>query len=96
MAEHCEVLTESAKETVRSERIDDAIKQASETMLLYQLKPKQLEAVRTFMSERDTFVFLPTQLKITRSDAQLGSLKHFLVFLFVSLNINNMLYSCYP
>ena len=29
-------------------------------MNLHQLKPKQLEAIRTFMSGRDTFVALPT------------------------------------
>ena len=40
--------------------IDDSITRALEAMSLNPLKPKQLEAVRTFMSGRDTFVSLPT------------------------------------
>ena len=39
--------------------VDDAIKQAAERMSLYPLKPKQLEAIRVFISGKDTFVALP-------------------------------------
>ena len=42
------------------DKIDDAIKQASKKMSLHPFKPKQLEAIRTFMSGNDTFVSLPT------------------------------------
>ena len=40
--------------------INEAITWALEAMPLNPLKPKQLEAVHTFMSGRDTFVSLPT------------------------------------
>jgi len=43
-----------------TDKISDAIKHASEILLGYSLKPKQLEAVSTFMSGKDTFVCLPT------------------------------------
>jgi len=52
-------MAESMSQTT-AYRIDDAIKRASQEMSLYPLKPKQLEAVRTFMSGKDTFVSLPT------------------------------------
>ena len=42
-----------------TDKISDAIKQASEILFGYSLKPKQFEAVLTFMSEKDTFVSLP-------------------------------------
>jgi len=42
-------------------KINDAIKHASEILLGYSLKPKQLEAVIAFMSGNDTFVCLPTR-----------------------------------
>ena len=43
-----------------TDKISDEIKQASESMLGYPLKPKQLKAVLTFMSGKDAFVCLPT------------------------------------
>ena len=43
-----------------TDKISDAIKQASEILFGYSLKPKQFEAVLTFMSGKDTFVSLPT------------------------------------
>ena len=43
-----------------SDKINDAIKQASQRMSFYPMKPKQLEAIRAFMSGNDTFVSLPT------------------------------------
>ena len=45
---------------VTLDKVNDAIKQAAEKMSLYPLKPKQFEAIRTFMSGKDTFVSLPT------------------------------------
>ena len=50
----------TAEPTDKLAAIDEAITKASEAMLLNPLKPKQLEAIRTFMSGRDTFVSLPT------------------------------------
>jgi len=46
--------------TTVSSRTDDAIMRASREMSFYPLLPEQLEAVRCFMSGRDTFVSLPT------------------------------------
>ena len=43
-----------------ADKISAAIQSASETLLGYSLKPKQLEAVSTFMAGNDTFVSLPT------------------------------------
>ena len=45
---------------VTLDKVNDAIKQAAEKMSLYPLKPKQFEAIMTFMSGKDTFVSLPT------------------------------------
>lgn len=50
----------TAEPTDKLAVIDEAITKASEAMLLNPLKPKQLKAIRTFMSGRDTFVSLPT------------------------------------
>ena len=43
-----------------ADKISVAIQNASEKLLEYSLKPKQLEAVSTFMAGNDTFVSLPT------------------------------------
>jgi len=55
-----EVVEEIDSPPPTADKISDAIKQASELLLGYPLKPKQLEAVFTFMSGKDTFVCLPT------------------------------------
>ena len=47
----------TAEPTDKLAAIDETITKASEARLL---KPTQLEAIRTFMSGRDTFVSLPT------------------------------------
>ena len=43
-----------------ADKISAAIQSASEKLLGYSLKPKQLEEVSTFMAGNDAFVSLPT------------------------------------
>ena len=50
-----------ALETIdASVKVNDSIKQAAQKMSLYPLKLKQLEAIKAFISGKDTFVSLPT------------------------------------